>query len=134
EIRPRRQVHALMNGLKPFAVDREFVLAGRQMQPLKDAVEFIDDAGEVAVGVHLGLLRGDFEPDGTSRNVRRRRWEGILARFAGHRYSGDRGDNDGGSGGYHERGKLHGFLSLSNHGTNSADCVRTLFLSEKRAD
>ena len=38
------------------------MLTRRDRQPLEHAVEVVDDAGVVAIDVHFGLLRLDFEP------------------------------------------------------------------------
>ena len=49
-------------GLMAWQVDGDFVLAGRDVEPLEDAVELIRDAYEVAVDVDLGLARLDLDP------------------------------------------------------------------------
>src|SRR6478672_13730199 len=115
-----------MNGSKPIAIDSDFMLARGKIEPLKNPVELIDDPGEVAVCKHLGFFRCDLKPDGTPGDVGWRRRVRILARFDGHGQSRDRSDDHDVSDGYDKRRKLHGFLSPSNHGTNSASFLVTL--------
>jgi hypothetical protein len=56
ERRPRRRVDGLMDRPEPISIQRDLVIARTDGQPLKDAVEVVDDARVVAVDVDLGLL------------------------------------------------------------------------------
>src|SRR5262245_36547497 len=53
---------------------------GLEVQPLEDAVEVVDDADEVAVGVDLGLARLDLQTEGASVAVALvDRWRIVVA-------------------------------------------------------
>jgi hypothetical protein len=71
----RHQVHLLAEIQVPIESKIDDVLAGREVQALKDAVEVVNDPGVVPVDVHLGFNRFN---EGTNR-------AGAVADMAGVR-------------------------------------------------
>jgi hypothetical protein len=54
-----------VDGLESLAIQRQLVLATKNVEPLECAIEVVDDSGVVAVDVNFGFFRFDFEADRT---------------------------------------------------------------------
>jgi hypothetical protein len=68
----RRHGHVLMNGPVVLQVQRQLMLAGRDVQALKESVKVVDHSRVVAIHIDCGLLRLDLDSKSGAAVVIRR--------------------------------------------------------------